>query len=153
MGDYDESRVINNHVRNNYTRVIDTGLDLTPVRDLKTKNSDLNEIKSFQDRVNNLNIRPIEYNNIMSVSNLPVNKILSNAIDNNPSSESETSCQVKCCINTLKWGSSKSCCKNNKLVLKTKQNFANQRQVNTYNPGHENFKIKRVSECVLSFFL
>ena len=58
-----------------------------------------NEIKSFQQRVNNLNIKPFEVEFLSQTNNFLTNK---RAIENNPnlnSSDTDTSVQAKCCAN------------------------------------------------------
>lgn len=81
---------------------IDSGLDLTPVRDsIKARTLEANEIKSFQQRVNNLNIKPTQQIASQEKNNYLINKRNNNKNPN--SSDTDSSIQVKCCANPFKW--------------------------------------------------
>jgi hypothetical protein len=83
--------------------LIDSGLDLTPVRDSQIENFDSNEIKSFQQRVNNLNIKPIEVEFLSQTNNFLIKKQITETNPNLNSSDTDTSVQAKCCVNPFKW--------------------------------------------------
>ncbi len=69
-------------------------MDYRQVRDFKNKNSNANEI--------NLNIKPVVIDNLVTC--VAINKIITNIPhDNNQSSDSDTSIQVKCCTNMFTW--------------------------------------------------
>jgi hypothetical protein len=92
--------------KSNVSKPNDLGLDYTPVRDFKNKNSD--DMKLFRERFNNLNIKPVEVDNFLPPTNsVLVNRRIQNITqDNHPSvnsSDTDTSIQAKCCANPFKW--------------------------------------------------